>query len=125
MTAAADSFRRLQQLLQILAESKAALNSTTGRDTDLADFPLGSLPVERISRLTSELTQEPAADLDDVDRLAMQILLNEYVAAVAHLRVAARLADRRVAGAAVPIQETRVRIRRREKRTKAVERKKT
>src|SRR5688572_12327981 len=112
MTAVADSSRRLQQLQQILADSQAALNSTTGCDADSADFHPGIVPLERIGRLASELTQGVAADIDEVDCLAMRLLLNEYAAAVAHLRVAARLADRRVAVAAVPIHETRLRIRR-------------
>jgi hypothetical protein len=111
MSDAEDSSRRLQRLAQILAESKVALASTTGRDADPGGFHLSSVPFERIGRLTSELGHRAAPDADDLDHLAMRLLLNDYTAAVAHLRATARLAEQRVAAAAVPIQETRRRIR--------------
>ena len=83
------------------------------------------MSLERIRRLVSELTQEPSADADELECQAMQLLLHEYAAAVAQLRAVARSADRDVAAAAVPIQETRQRFKRRDKRTKAAGRKDT
>lgn len=127
MTAAEDPSRRLQRLQQILSDSKAALKSTTSAaaDADSTDLHLGSVLLERIRRLISELTHEASADADELERQAMQLLLHEYATAVGLLRAAARSADQRVAGAAVPILETRQRIKRRDKRTKAAGRKKT
>ena len=95
MNAAPDSSWRLQRLAQILAESKA-LASTSARDTDPADVHIGSAPLERIKRLTAELTQEASTGVDDIDRVAMQLLLNDYAVAVAHLRAAMRLTEQRM-----------------------------
>src|SRR5262245_6282502 len=85
MNAAPDPSWRLQRIAQIIAESKA-LASTSARDTDPADVHICSAPLERIKRLTAELTQEVSTDVDDIDRVAMQLLLNDYAVAVAHLR---------------------------------------
>ena len=125
MTDVEDSSRRLQRLAQILAESKVALASTTGRDADPAGFHLSSVPFERIGRLTSEMMQTAAPDVDDLDRLAMRLLLNDFTAGVAHLRATIRLVEQRVAAAAVPIQEARLRVRRREKHAAGAARKTT
>jgi hypothetical protein len=115
MSAAADSSRRLQRLAQILAESQAAPGSTPAPDSGPTDVHLDSVSLERISRLTSELAQRAAIDTDDIDRLTMRLLLNEYTAAVAHLRAAARLTEQRMLEATVAIQETRLYLRRRKK----------
>jgi hypothetical protein len=120
MSAAPDSSWRLQRLAQILAESKA-LASTSARDTDPTDVLIASVPLERISRLTAALTQQAPTGIDDIDRLAMRLLLNDYTAAVAHLRAATRLTEQRVAEAHLPIQEVGLHVRRREKRAKGAE----
>jgi len=117
MNAAPDAAWRLQRLAQILAESKA-LALTSARDTDPADVHIGSAPLERIQRLTVELTQHAATDVDDIERLTMQLLLNDYKAAVAHLRAAMRLAEQRMADATLPIQEAGLHVKQREKRAK-------
>jgi hypothetical protein len=117
MNAAPDASWRLQRLAQILAESKA-LALTSARDDDPADVHIGSAPVERIKRLTAELAQEAPADIDDIDQLAMRLLLNDYTAAVAHLRAAMRLTERRMAEATVPIQEAELHVKQRDKRAK-------
>ena len=115
MTAAADSARRLQRLAQILAESKTTPTVSSLHDPDPAKGHLSDVPLERIVRLTSELRDGAETDVDDIDRLATRLLLNDYAAAVAHLRAVARLAEQRIADATTPIQETRLLIRRRDK----------
>ena len=117
MNAAPDSSWRLQRLAQILAESKA-LASTSARDTDPADVHIGSAPLERIKRLTAELTQEASTGVDDIDRLAMQLLLNDYAVAVAHLRAAMRLTEQRMADASIPIQDAGLHVKQRERGAK-------
>jgi len=114
MSGAADSSRRLQRLAQILADTNAA-SPSTARDSDAADVHLDRVPLERISRLTSELTHSAGSGVDDVDRVAVQILLNDYTAAVAHLRATVRLTQERIADTSVPIQQSRALIRRRDK----------
>jgi hypothetical protein len=117
MSAAPDSPWRLQRLAQILAESKAPA-STSARDTDPADVHIANVALERISRLAAELTQNAPTDIDDIDRLAMRLLLNDYTAAVAHLRAATRLTEQRMAEAHAAIQEAGLHVRQREKRAK-------
>ena len=123
MSGAAHSSRRLQRLAQILAESSAVLEPASSPDADLADVHLGRVPLARIGRLTSELRQRGTVDIDDIDRVAMRMLLSDYAAAVAHLRATARLAEQRLADAAAPIQEMRLLIRRRDKLAAGAKRK--
>jgi hypothetical protein len=123
MSAAADSSRRLERLVQIFAESKAALGSRTERDTDPSDLHRGIVPLERISRLTSELRHGAPAGSDAAERLATRLLLNDYTGAVAQLRATVRRAEQRVAEAEAPIRDMRLRIRRRRKRLEGVVRK--
>ncbi len=115
MSAAPDSSWRLQRLAQILAESKP-LPSTSARETDPADVHIASVSFERISRLTAELLETTATGTDDIDRLAMRLLLNDYTAAVAHLRAAMRLAEQRMSDATLPIEEAGLHVKSREKR---------
>jgi hypothetical protein len=115
MSAAADSSQRLQRLAHILAESQAAPGSASAPDRGPTDIHLDSVSRERISRLTSELAQRATIDTDDTDRLTVRLLLNEYTAAVAHLRAAARLTEQRMLEAAGAIQETRRHLRRQKK----------
>jgi hypothetical protein len=115
MSTADDSPRRLQRLAQILAESNTA-GSTSVRDTDPADVHLGSVPLERIRRLTAVLTDGAGTDVDDIDALAMRLLLNDYTTAVAHLRAVARLTEQRMADATVPIEAADLHVRQRTKR---------
>jgi hypothetical protein len=117
MNAAPDSSWRLQQLAQILADSKA-LASTSARDTDPADVHIGSVALERIKRLAMELTQQGRTDIDDIDRLTMRLLLNDYTAAVAHLRAAMRLTEQRMSDATLPIQEAGLRVKQRDRHAK-------
>jgi hypothetical protein len=117
MSAAPHTPWRLQRLALILAESKPSA-SASARDTDPADVHLDSVPLERIHRLTLELTQRASSDSDDVDGLAMRLLLNDYSSAVAHLRAVTRLTERRIADATAPIEDAKLQVRHREKRAK-------
>jgi hypothetical protein len=117
MNTAAEPSQRLQRLARILAES--GLSIATSEVTDPVDAHIESLPLERIRRLTSELTPRAAAAIDEIDGLTMRLLLNEYSVAVAHLREVTRLAEERIAAAAVPIQETRRHVRDQLKRAEA------
>jgi hypothetical protein len=114
MSPTAEPSQRLQRLAQILAESKLAI--ATSEVTDPADAHIASLPLERIRRLTLELTSRAAAAIDEIDGLAMRLLLNEYSVAVAHLREVARLAEQKIAAATIPILETRRHVRGQKKR---------
>jgi hypothetical protein len=114
MSPAADSSQRLQRLAEILAES-TAVPSTSKQDPDPVDAHLESVPLERIRRLTSELTPRAATAIDEIDELTMRLLLNEYAAAVAHLREVVRLAEQPIAAATGPIQEAKLHARQQQK----------
>jgi hypothetical protein len=109
MNPAEEPSQRLERLAQIIAES--SLPVATSEVTNPVDAHIESVPLERIRRLTSELTPGTASAIDEIDGLTMRLLLNEYSVAVAHLREATRLSVHRIAAAAVPIQETRRRVR--------------
>jgi hypothetical protein len=100
-----DSSQRLIRLEQILAESKPA--AAAASDGDPVKVHLGSVPAERIRQVTAELTCRNGVDNDEIDIVAMRVLLNDYSAAVAHFRAVARKAEEQIAAAAGPIAEFR------------------
>jgi len=66
---------------------------------------LAEVPEARIRVLTRMLQQRPTDGNDDIDVLAMRLLLNDYVAAVAHLRAVARVAASLVDGVTAPVRQ--------------------
>ena len=105
--ASSDSSRRLRRLEQILADAKVATVASSDGDTDPAETHVVVVPLDRIRRITAELQRAPDEDIDEIDAVAMRILLSDYSLTVSHLRAAARLAEQRVAAATVPIQRAR------------------
>ena len=105
--ASSDSSRRLRRLEQILADAKVATVTSPDGDTDPAETHLVVVPLDRIRRITAELQRATDEDIDEIDAVAMRILLSDYLLTVGHLRAAARLAEQRVAAATVPIQRAR------------------
>ncbi len=106
---------RLQRLEQILSSSKPALTLTTLDARDAATNHLQAAPLERMRQLTVELQSRSDGGQDEVDALAMRLLLNDYATAVAHLRAIARDAGERIDAAATPLNESRRAIWRAEK----------
>jgi hypothetical protein len=96
---------RLQQLEQILAHGESAVSSS--KEADAAAVHLDSVPLDRIRHLTDELVGDLREEPDTIDAVAMRLLLNEYVAAVGHLRAVTRTAAARVDGAAAPMKAAR------------------
>jgi hypothetical protein len=109
---AQDNSQRMLRLQRILADARQARPQTPASDGNSAQVHLASVPLDRIAQVTSELHARINAEIDDVDALAMQVLLNDYATAVAHLRAVARLAQHHVEAAAVPIDEARRFVRR-------------
>jgi hypothetical protein len=103
--ASEQSTARLKRLEQILAHRRHGAPLATHSDS--AAGHLESIPVERIRELTTELSSKTAERDDAFDALTLQLLLNEYVAAVGHLRAVARLAAERIDGAAMPMKHAR------------------
>lgn len=120
---AADSLSLAQRLLQldrILSHEGAASFSGEG---DPVSLHLGAVPSERIRELTSFLARASDADNDELDVVAVRLLLNDYTSAVGHLRAVARSAAHRIDGAADPVRETQLFMKRDRRREEREERK--
>jgi hypothetical protein len=96
---------RLGHLEHILTSTFGAPAATP--EANAADVHLASVPVERIRRLTTELSSNDGRPTDTIDVLIMRLLLNEYASAVSHLRAVARLAAATVDHATGPMREAR------------------
>jgi hypothetical protein len=99
-----DTSQRLADLERILAQP-VALTPAGDDKADPAQLHLSSVPAERIRRLTAQLASLAPDARDDVALVAMRMLLNDYAAAVAHLRAALQVVAPRIESAAVPIHE--------------------
>jgi hypothetical protein len=107
---------RLTRLLQILTQSRPVSAQSGPESPDAADVHLASVPLERIGQITRELENRAGEETDEIDALAMRLLLNDYVIAVAHLRAVARLAEQCVDAAWTPVDDARSLVRRHLKR---------
>jgi hypothetical protein len=96
---------RLRRLEQILSASSAAPVSAVD-ERDAATGHMESLPLERIRQL-SALVDQQRAEADEVDAVVMRLLLNDYTAAVGHLRAVTRDAGSRLEAAAGPVADLR------------------
>jgi hypothetical protein len=79
------SSRRLGQLVRILDETSPR---DTGLTHDTADH-LERLRLQRIERLAAQLRERTGHDVDNVDAVAMRVMLDEYSHVAADLRTAA------------------------------------
>ena len=111
MSARPDSAERLRRLEALLARTKPALGAADG-DAEPERAHLAIVPLERIREVTSELEGRPLHGGDAVDALTIQMLLNDYATAVAHLRAVVRLAESRVESASTTIDQVRRVVRR-------------
>ena len=96
-----------QRLVRIAHILNAAGVPRVGSTMDAIELHLRSVPLERMKQLTGELAQRDGRDADELDLVTMRLLLEEYTAAVGHLRAVARAAAARVDGAPVPLKQTR------------------
>jgi len=65
---------------------------------------LAEFPAERLAGVTEELRRRTGAEVDEIDALAMRLLLNDYTAAVARLRAVIRATEQRLSAAAPEIK---------------------
>ena len=104
MPSSRDTSERLAHLEQILSRTDGA-QTVIGDTANPAEVHLGSIPAERIRLLTSELHGTGSGECEPADALLMKLLLNEYTAALGHLRAVARMSAAIVDGAAAPMRE--------------------
>ena len=96
---------RLREIERIIAQTTYVSASNQGADDPVA-VHLSDVPAARIRELTRILQQRPMDVNDDIDALAMRLLLNDYITAIAHLRAVARAAAALVDGAAAPVKQS-------------------
>ena len=81
-----DTPRRLAQLARILSEGRPYGEKSA---TDLAEH-LHQIRLTRIKGFTAQLDDGEGRDVDEIDAVAMRLVLDEYSGVVAQLRAAAR-----------------------------------
>ena len=96
---------RLREIERIIAQTPSVVTSNQGAEDPVA-VHLADVPAARIRELTRILNQRPLEGNDDIDAVAMRLLLNDYMAAIAHLRAVARAAASLVDGAAAPVKQS-------------------
>ena len=97
-----DTAERLTHLARILNDADTRHNAAAA---DPVDLHLKSVRLDRIRQLTRAVEDRIGLEPDGLDGITMRLLLDEYTAAVAHLRAVAREAAKRVAGAPAPIKD--------------------
>jgi hypothetical protein len=107
---------RIARLDQILAQSPPHPASRSA-DVDPNQVHLSSVPLDRIHALTVELEQRSTVAPDDLDALTMRLLLNDYKAAVAHLRAVANSIDARLYATSNELHDIRKVLRREQEMT--------
>lgn len=100
------SSRRLAQLVRILDETSP--RGETSMD-DPADH-LRQLRLQRIQRLTAQLGEHAGHDADDVDAVAMRLVLDDYSHVLAHVRTVAAESAKMLEGLAASVRADRRRV---------------
>ena len=104
LNAPSRSHERLAEIERLLAQTTAVMRAND-HVADPVGVHLAEVPEARIRVLTRMLQPQPTDGNDDIDVLAMRLLLNDYIAAVAHLRAVARVAASLVDGVATPVKQ--------------------
>ena len=102
MPVSADIDVRLRALERIIATASPTLKRA---DADPADLLLASLPIERVARIAEELKIRTGRDVDQVDAVAMRLLLKDYTLAVAQLRALLHTTEQRLSSAAPVLRD--------------------
>lgn len=98
---------RLQLLDAIVAASKTALVGAPREEIEAVQLSLRSVPFDRITQLTGMLADERTRGSDDVDTLAVRLLLNDYRSAVANLRAATQVVAARLTATSASLKLAR------------------
>ena len=107
-----DLSRRLQRLQAYVAAKPPQADPTSTNSSDLADWHMRSVTLDRIAHLTMELQRRGDAVIDAVDALEMQLLLNDYTASTTRLRAVTRIAKEGMATASSQLRRVRKTIER-------------
>ena len=107
-----DLSRRLQRLQAYVAAKPPQADPTSTNSSDLADWHMRSVMLDRIAHLTMELQRRGDAAIDAVDALEMRLLLNDYTVSTTHLRAVTRIAKEGIATASSQLKGVRKTIER-------------
>jgi hypothetical protein len=114
VSTARDPTQRLIELERILAQSRLVTASGHEQAGSVTSH-LAGVPVDRIRQLTSALQRGLDDTVDEIDAVAMRLLLNDFRIAVPHLRAIAQTAGARMDDAADLIREGQRFVRREQK----------
>lgn len=98
-----DTSRRLTRLAQILSDARPYGEASV---SDSAEY-LCRVRLQRMQHLTAHLDDRAGRDVDDVDAVAMRLLLDQYAGAVVHLRATAGESARMLADLAATVRTDR------------------
>jgi transcriptional regulatory protein LevR len=107
-----DLSRRLLRLQSYVADKPRQADPTSTNSSDLADWHMRSVMLDRIAHLTMELQRRGDAAIDAVDALEIRLLLNDYTASTTHLRAVTRIAKQGIATASSQLSGARTIIER-------------
>lgn len=87
------------------------LHDSSSRRQTAASDPvaehLAALRLDRIQQLAREIELRSEREPDELERITMRLLLDEYASALAHLRAIAREGARNVEQAPAPLKDVR------------------
>lgn len=107
-----DLSERLRRLEAYIAARPPHRDPPSTNSSDLADWHMRSVMLDRIARLTMELQQRGNAAIDAVDALEMRLLLEDYTTSTRHLRAVTRIAKEGIGTAASHLRAVRTNIER-------------
>jgi len=99
-----DFASRLARLSFILNDASARRHAPA---SDPVEQHLASLRLDRIQRLTREVEERTGLETDELDKVAMRLLLEEYASALVHLRAVAREGAKNVQAAPAALKDVR------------------
>lgn len=99
-----DDSTRLARLAGILNESSPRRLAVS---PDPVEQHLASVRLDRIQRLARESQERIGIEADELDRVAMRLLLEEYSSAIVHLRAVAHASATVMEGAPAALKDVR------------------
>jgi hypothetical protein len=87
-----DLRRRLEQLERLLVEHRPSFRDDTGDEVESTAARIDAV-LQRLRQLTTAMQRRNADINDPLDRVTMRLMLEDYAAALSHLRASIRHAE--------------------------------
>lgn len=104
MSLADDSAQRLARLSVILDDGSRRRHTTWSNPVD---EHLASLRLDRVQQLAREVESRSGRETDELDRVAMRLLLDEFASALFHMRAVAREAAKNMERGPAALKDVR------------------